>query len=224
MTTRQELLTQWQQRLTDAEQASAAAPSWAERMRVKLYRFLLAMYLRTTWPGSKDDVDNSQLRAANSQLIVAEAQQALAGKVPRTRAEILNSLRNLKGLGEELAPAGPLAGGVSRKAPVFFVAAERIQDCNVASRSPRESRQRTAKPDVGLSTFLICVCTLMAIFFSAKFFDGLLLENELPADLAWRPDLLWYCGFGAMASYLAAGVAIVWRVRQHRSLRPAKNS
>lgn len=139
MTTRQELLTQWQQRLADAEQACDAAPSWAERMRVKLYRFLLAMYGRTTWPGSKDDVDNSQVRAANSQLIVAEPQEALAGKEPRTRAQILKGLRNLKGLGDELAPAGPLADGLLPDSPVVVAAFKRERSASAAIRKLQQA-------------------------------------------------------------------------------------
>lgn len=135
MTTRQELLTQWQERLADAEEACAAAPTWAEHIRVKLYRFLLAMYGHTQWPGPKDDVDNSQLRTATSKLIVAEPQQdVLTGKEPRTRAEILKGLQNLKGLGEELAPAGPLADGLLPDSPVAVASFNRESAASAAIR------------------------------------------------------------------------------------------
>ncbi len=114
MTTRQELLDQWHQRLAEAEQDCERpdGPSWSLRVRLRLYRFLLAMYGETDWPGPKDDVDNAAGRAANVSLLVAEPDEALAGKEPRTRAEILKGLRNVKGLSEELAPPGPLMDGL----------------------------------------------------------------------------------------------------------------
>jgi hypothetical protein len=133
MTTRQELLTQWQQRLAEAEQACLAAdsPVWADRVRVKLYRFLLSMYGHAPWPGAKDDVDNSRGRAA-SQITVADPKEELAGKEPRTRAEILRGLRNVKGLGEELAPAGPLQGGLQPDSPMVIASYKRRPAAEVA--------------------------------------------------------------------------------------------
>ena len=145
MTTRQELLTQWQQRLAEAQQACLAVqtPAWSDRLRVKLYHFLLAMYGHTPWPGSKDDVDNSQGRAA-SQLVVAEAaaetqQQTFAGKEPRTRAEILNSLRNVKGLSDELAPAGPLQKGLLPGSPIVVASFKRQPAANTAVEKLRHA-------------------------------------------------------------------------------------
>jgi len=172
MTTRQELLTQWQERLADAEQACAAAPSWAERIRVKLYRFLLAMYGQTQWPGPKDDVDNSQLRAATSKLIIAEPEQeadglqavgsqaVLVGKEPRTRAEILKGLQNLKGLGEELAPAGPLADGLLPDSPVAVASFAKEPAASAAINAPPRFSQcpscvRTASTTAPASTAAI---------------------------------------------------------------------
>lgn len=148
MTTRQELLDQWQQRLADAELACEATvvPAWSDRLRVKLYRFLLAMYGHTDWPGPQDDVDNSQERAANAQLTVAEPKEEFAGKQPRSRAEILQGLRNVKGLGEELAPAGPLTDGLLPNSP-FVVAACRK---NVeAVRITRQLRRYGLVPKIG---------------------------------------------------------------------------
>lgn len=121
MTTRQELLDQWQQRLADAEEACllTVVPAWSDRIRVRLYRFLLAMYGHTDWPGPKDDVDNSAGRAKQGELAVAAPKAEFAGKEPRSRAEILRGLRNIKGLGAQLAPAGPLADGLLPDSPVI---------------------------------------------------------------------------------------------------------
>jgi len=139
MITRQELLTQWQQRLAEAKQASrdAETPAWSDRMRVKLYRFLLAMYRHAPWPGSREDVDNSRSRAASSQLMVAEPQLELAGKVPRTRAEILSGLRNVTGLSDELAPAGPLQKGLLPDSPMIVASFKKQQQADTAMRKLR---------------------------------------------------------------------------------------
>jgi hypothetical protein len=141
MTTRQELLDQWQQRLAEAEQAceAIAVPAWSDRLRVKLYRFLLAMYGQTDWPGQKDDVDNVQGRSANGQLTVAEPKEVFAGKEPRSRAEILRGLRNVKGLGAELAPAGPLADGLLPDSPVIVASFKKHKAAAVALRKLRRS-------------------------------------------------------------------------------------
>jgi hypothetical protein len=141
MTTRQELLDQWQQRLADAEAACQATvvPAWSDRIRIRLYRFLLAMYGHTDWPGPKDDVDNVQGRSANGQLTVAEPKEVLAGKEPRSRAEILRGLRNIKGLGEELAPAGPLVDGLLPDSPVIVASFRKQNPADVAVRKLRRA-------------------------------------------------------------------------------------
>ncbi len=148
MTTRQELLDQWQQRLADAEQACEAAvvPAWSDRLRVRLYRFLLAMYRETDWPGKKDDVDNIQGRAAYLQLAVAERKDEFAGKEPRTRAEILQGLRNVKGLSDELAPAGPLTDGLQPTSPFVVAGCRKRVD---AERISRQLRRHGLKPVIG---------------------------------------------------------------------------
>ncbi|WP_254507155.1 hypothetical protein [Anatilimnocola floriformis] len=133
MTTRQELLTQWQQRLAEAEQACLAAesPAWSDRLRVKLYAFLLAMYGQTSWPGSKDDVDNERGRES-APLVVVEPVAEFTGKEPRTRAEILKGLRNVKGLGEELAPAGPLTAGLKPNSPMLVGTYKKLVQAEIA--------------------------------------------------------------------------------------------
>ncbi|WP_425614796.1 hypothetical protein NA78x_004675 [Anatilimnocola sp. NA78] len=122
MTTRQELLDYWQQRLADSEHAGGQGFAWTDRLRLKLYRFLLAMYGQSEWPGSKDDVDNEIGRTLNSSLMVADTSEISTGKAPRTRAEILKSLQSVKGLSDELAPPGPLQHGLEPNSPVVVAA------------------------------------------------------------------------------------------------------
>lgn len=128
MIKRQELLNQWQQRLTDAERAfrDATVPNWSDRIRVKLYRFLLAMYGQSAWPSETADDNDKPVLAARLQ-VVAEPNHEFAGKEPRTRAEILTGLRNVTGLSEELAPAGPLAAGLLPDSPVIAATFQKPQ-------------------------------------------------------------------------------------------------
>lgn len=134
MTTRQELLDRWTDRLFEAEAAceDPLTDSWSARLRRKLYRFLLAMYGRADWPGPKDDVDNEAGRRKNSQLVVAEPQTELAGKEPRTRAQILKGLQNIKGLSEELAPPGPLGQGLHPNSPMVVASFKKRPRANSA--------------------------------------------------------------------------------------------
>ncbi|QDU30145.1 hypothetical protein ETAA8_52640 [Anatilimnocola aggregata] len=121
MTTRDELLEQWQDGLAEADRASERGVTWSDRLRIKLYRFLLSMYGQSTWPGEPSDVDNEQGRA-RSTLTVDKPPDHGLGKAPRTRAEILAGLRNVKGLSEELAPPGPLQQGLEPDSPVVVAA------------------------------------------------------------------------------------------------------
>lgn len=134
MTTRQELLDRWTDRLFEAKAAcdDPLTDSWSARIRRKLYRFLLTMYGHSDWPGPKDDVDNEAGRRKNTQLVIAEPQAELSGKEPRTRAQILKGLQNIKGLSEELAPAGPLGGGLHPNSPMVVASFRKRPRANSA--------------------------------------------------------------------------------------------
>ena len=122
MTTREELLDYWQERLTESQRAGGQGFAWTDRLRVKLYRFLIAMYGKSDWAGKESDVDNELGRTKHSELMVADLQELNEGKAPRTRAQILKSLQSMQGLSDELAPRGPLQNGLEPDSPIVVAA------------------------------------------------------------------------------------------------------
>lgn len=138
MTTRQELIRQWELRLAEAERADGAI-SWSDRLRQRLYRFLLAMYGGSVWPGASDDVDNSRGRASVSRLVVADDEPTHDGKAPRSRAQILAGLKHVQGLSEELAPPGPLREGLQDDAWVVVYSSPKRQRGSLAYRMLRRA-------------------------------------------------------------------------------------
>lgn len=164
MTTRQELLDYWRSRLCEAEAAcdDPVTDSWAARVRRKLFRFLLTMYGQAPWPGPKDDVDNSAGRALHNQVFVADPHAELAGKEPRTRAQILRGLQNIQGLSAELAPAGPLTSGLESDSPMVVGAFKKLARAQVACRRLQR---------LGLHSEMICSGQLYQIFVAAADFD-----------------------------------------------------
>jgi hypothetical protein len=130
VTTRQDLLTQWNEQLALAEEAEQATATWRQRIRARLYRFLLAMYGGANWSGSPEDAEEVSLHPT-ALLVTDEADLPAAadldgvqsaGKAPRTRAEILRGLKNVRGLSDELAPPGPLQDGLPPDAPMVVAA------------------------------------------------------------------------------------------------------
>jgi hypothetical protein len=126
VTTRQDLLTHWDQQLTLAEEEELASATWRQRIRQRLYRFLLAMYGGANWSGSPEDAEEVSLHPT-ALLVTEEAELPDAsnideleppGKAPRTRAEIIRGLKNVRGLSDELAPPGPLQHGLPPNAPM----------------------------------------------------------------------------------------------------------
>jgi len=181
MTTRQELLNQWQQRLTDAEQAclQVVVPTWSDRIRVRLYRFMLAMYGQSVWPGETAAVNNDPNLAARSQ-VVTELKQDFAGKEPRTRAEIRTGLRNVTGLSEELAPAGPLAEGLL---PDSLVIVATFQKQQLAQEALEMLRRRGFAPKVARQGRLVQIYVAAADFAAAS---AALRENTGKGSLPVR--------------------------------------
>jgi hypothetical protein len=129
VTTRQDLLTHWNQQLTLAEEAELATVTWRQRIRRRLYRFLLAMYGKAAWSGSpeaaEEVTDHPMALLVSDEVDVPAADEnghQTAGKAPRTRAEILRGLKNVRGLSDRLAPPGPLQDGLPPDAPVVIAA------------------------------------------------------------------------------------------------------
>lgn len=167
MTTRQDLLTHWQEQLLLAEVADDARSSWRGRIRLRLYRFLLAMYGGAVWTGSPHEAD--EVTSHPSPLMVSDEVQLPEspdeatlhdhGKAPRTRAEILRGLKHVRGLSDELAPPGPLQDGLPADAPVA------VATCKKAPRARRLMSQLRA---AGFAPTLVRRANFSQIFVRAS--------------------------------------------------------
>ncbi len=107
MDRRTELVSQWQDRLTSAEQLAdgTAQFRWIHLARVRLYRFLLACYGSGLW---REDVrENGGLPPAT-----AELDFPLEGKPPKSAGAIQSVLKAVHTAQDHPPPAGPLTGGL----------------------------------------------------------------------------------------------------------------
>jgi hypothetical protein len=123
--TREQLISDWRQELTAAEQSAAASPrlAWLARMKVRLYRFLLACYGGSDWqPPSAIETD-SQVDSS-SQAVFDSAQAAeLAGKPAKSGVEIRCVLTAVAKAQDDPHAPGPLAGGLDHDSWVVVAAA-----------------------------------------------------------------------------------------------------
>ena len=122
--TREQLISDWRQELTAAEASAAASPrlAWLARMKVRLYRFLLACYGGSDWqPPATETI--SQI-GSSSQAVFDSAQAAeLAGKPAKSEVEIRSVLTAVAKAQDDPHAPGPLAGGLDHDSWVVVAAA-----------------------------------------------------------------------------------------------------
>jgi hypothetical protein len=118
-TTRDELISDWRQRLAAAEETTASSPrsAWLARMQIRLYRFLLACYGSTKWEPPTQSAESPQLVFDS-----AEARQ-LDGKPARSLGEIRSVLTAVSKAQDESHSPGPLAAGLDHDSWVVVAAA-----------------------------------------------------------------------------------------------------
>jgi hypothetical protein len=107
-TTRDELISDWREQLAAAQECAGTSPrsAWLSRMRVRLYRFLLACYGNATWEPPPRSADNSALVFDS-----AEA-RSLDGKPAKSLGQIRSVLTAVAKAQDESHAPGPLAGGL----------------------------------------------------------------------------------------------------------------
>ena len=118
-TTREQLISDWRQRLAAAEESAAASPraAWLARMQVRLYRFLLACYGRSKWEPPGEPRESTRL------VFDSAAAESLEGKPARSRGQIRSVLTAVaKAQDDDHAP-GPLTGGLDHDSWVVVAAA-----------------------------------------------------------------------------------------------------
>ncbi len=118
-TTRDELISDWRQRLAAAEEAVITSPrsAWIARMQIRLYRFLLACYGSTAWEPPPQPTDS--LTAVFDS---AEA-KSLSGKPAKSLGQIRSVLTAVAKAQDESQAPGPLAGGLDYDSWVVVAAA-----------------------------------------------------------------------------------------------------
>jgi hypothetical protein len=120
---REQLISDWRQELSAAEDSAAASPrlAWLARMKVRLYRFLLACYGGSDWqPPATDDSQNG----SSSKAVFDSARAAeLAGKPARSGVEIRSVLTAVANAQDDPHAPGPLAGGLDHDSWVVVAAA-----------------------------------------------------------------------------------------------------
>ncbi|MCI0360526.1 MAG: hypothetical protein L0211_18775 [Planctomycetaceae bacterium] len=116
-TTRDQLISDWRQRLAAAEETVGATPraAWLARMQVRLYRFLLACYGNSDWepqPGKP------------STLVFDSAEaKALDGKPAKSLGQIRSVLTAVAKAQDDPHAPGPLAAGLDHDSWVVVAAA-----------------------------------------------------------------------------------------------------
>ena len=118
-TTRDELISDWRERLAAAEECAGSSPRsvWLSRMRVRLYRFLLACYGNATW--------DPPAESANRSPVVFDSVDAksLDGKPAKSLGQIRSVLTSVAKAQDEPHVPGPLAGGLDVDSWVVVAAA-----------------------------------------------------------------------------------------------------
>jgi hypothetical protein len=122
--TREQLISDWRQELTAAEESAAASPrlAWLARMKIRLYRFLLACYGGSDWqPPATETISRIE---STSQAVFDSAQAAeLAGKPAKSGVEIRSVLTAVAKAQDDPHAPGPLAGGLDHDSWVVVAAA-----------------------------------------------------------------------------------------------------
>jgi hypothetical protein len=122
--TREQLISDWRQELTAAEESVATSPrlAWIARMKVRLYRFLLACYGGSDW---QPPATEAAARDGSSSQAVFDSEQAaeLAGKPARSGVEIHCVLSAVAKAQDDPHAPGPLASGLDHDSWVVVAAA-----------------------------------------------------------------------------------------------------
>ncbi len=117
--TRDELISDWRERLASAEECAGTSPrsAWLARMRIRLYRFLLACYGNSAWEPPAEPRSRSPLVFDS-----AEA-KLLDGKPAKSLGQIRSVLTSVAKAQDATHAPGPLAGGLDVDSWVVVAAA-----------------------------------------------------------------------------------------------------
>ena len=119
---RSEIVSQWQDRLSAAEELahSTARFRWIHLARVRLYRFLLACYGRGQWRTGADEAEQTPAEGVVSRYEASK----WSGKPPKTVGAIQSVLKSVHNAQDRAPPVGPLVGGLDPEAYLAVTASD----------------------------------------------------------------------------------------------------
>ena len=122
---RDELVSDWRQQLAAAQSAVADSPhsAWLARVRVRLYRFLLACYGDASWSAAPLEETQESSDAAAGALADSLGDVALEGKPAKSLGQIRSVLKAVASAQDDPHAPGPLAGGLAPESWVIVAAA-----------------------------------------------------------------------------------------------------
>ena len=125
MFSRQAVIDRWQQCLAEAESLAAGPPSrhsFYYRMRVRLYRFLLACYGSGDWRADESvPTEDGEASNQSAAMPLVGPREPWEGKPPKAGDSIRSALEHIHAANEDAASAGSSAG----KRPAWIAATAR---------------------------------------------------------------------------------------------------
>lgn len=123
--TREQLISDWRQELAAAEGSVAASPrlAWLARMKVRLYRFLLACYGGSDWQPPPAIEPAARDKSSNQAVFDSASAAELAGKPARSGIQIRSVLTSVAKAQDDPHAPGPLAEGLDHDSWVVVAAA-----------------------------------------------------------------------------------------------------
>ena len=122
MNQRSELVSQWQDRLSAAEDLARTTPRlrWFHLARVRLFRFLLACYGSGQWRTAREEMEDSRADDRSKEDEPAE----WAGKPPKSVGAIQSVLKSVHNAQNRAPPVGPLVNGLEPEAYLAVTASD----------------------------------------------------------------------------------------------------
>ena len=137
-TTREQLIADWRDRLAEANAAGSPRGAWLNRVRIRLYRFLLSLYGEGRWNASAHA--DAQPADHDKSAVIFDLPEALplAGKPAKSDETISAALKSVAGAQGNRCPPGTYAPGAVPASGVFSLPENsRLRRALVATESWR---------------------------------------------------------------------------------------
>jgi hypothetical protein len=136
---RDQLIADWRKCLAaaiEAPEEPSSRAAWLDRLRIRLYRFLLSLYGEGNWNAPLDADQGPPVRLGSpdpAELLAKSLRLELAGKPAKDVASIRAVLHSVAGASESTPHAGPLAAGIDRNDWIVVASTNRGLDPELAA-------------------------------------------------------------------------------------------